>query len=390
MAQKEVGIGLIGYAFMGKTHSNAYRQVGRFFEPEAKPVMRAICGRNEENVRKAADKLGWQSYETDFRKLIERPDIDIIDIGAPGNEHKEMAILAAQAGKTILCEKPLGNTLPEAREMLAAAEKAKIVNMVCFNYRRVPAIALAKQMIEDGTLGEIYHFRATYLQDWIVDPNFPLVWRLRKEIAGSGSLGDLGAHLIDTAQYLVGSITSLSALTETFIKERPLQAAATGDEGLGGFKASEEMGQVTVDDAALFLARFQNGAVGTFEATRFALGRKNHNSFEINGSKGSIVFNFQQMNELEYYDNADREGRQGFRTIQASESVHPYMSAYWPVGHIIGYEHTFINTILDLLNAHARGEQVHADFRDGAQVNAVLDTIESAAASQKWENVPQI
>ena len=390
MAQKEVGIGMIGYAFMGKTHSNAYRQVSRFFEPDAKPVMRALCGRNEDNVRKAADKLGWESYETDFRKLIERPDIDIIDIGAPGNEHKEMAILAAQAGKTILCEKPLGNTLPEAREMLAAAEEAKIVNMVCFNYRRVPAIALAKQMIEDGTLGEIYHFRATYLQDWIVDPNFPLVWRLRKEIAGSGSLGDLGAHLIDTAQYLVGNISSLSALTETFIKERPLQAAATGDEGLGGFKASEEMGQVTVDDAALFLARFQNGAVGTFEATRFALGRKNHNSFEINGSKGSIVFNFQQMNELEYYDNADREGRQGFRTIQASESVHPYMSAYWPVGHIIGYEHTFINTILDLLNAHARGEQVHADFRDGAQVNAVLDTIESAAASQKWENVPQI
>ena len=390
MAQKEVGIGMIGYAFMGKTHSNAYRQVSRFFEPDAKPVMRALCGRNEDNVRKAADKLGWESYETDFRKLIERPDIDIIDIGAPGNEHKEMAILAAQAGKTILCEKPLGNTLPEAREMLAAAEEAKIVNMVCFNYRRVPAIALAKQMIEDGTLGEIYHFRATYLQDWIVDPNFPLVWRLRKEVAGSGSLGDLGAHLIDTAQYLVGNITSLSALTETFIKERPLQAAATGDEGLGGFKASEEMGQVTVDDAALFLARFQNGAVGTFEATRFALGRKNHNSFEINGSKGSIVFNFQQMNELEYYDNADREGRQGFRTIQASESVHPYMSAYWPVGHIIGYEHTFINTILDLLNAHARGEQVHADFRDGAQVNAVLDTIESAAASQKWESVPQI
>ena len=390
MAQKEVGIGLIGYAFMGKTHSNAYRQVARFFEPEAKPVMRAICGRNEENVRKAADKLGWQSYETDFRKLIERPDIDIIDIGVPGNEHKEMAILAAQAGKTILCEKPLGNNLPEAREMLQAAQEAKIVNMVCFNYRRVPAIALAKQMIEDGTLGEIYHFRATYLQDWIVDPNFPLVWRLRKEIAGSGSLGDLGAHLIDTAQYLVGNITSLSALTETFIKERPLQAAATGDEGLGGFKASSEMGQVTVDDAALFLARFQNGAVGTFEATRFALGRKNHNSFEINGSKGSIVFNFQQMNELEYYDNADTEGRQGFRTIQASESVHPYMSAYWPVGHIIGYEHTFINTILDLLNAHARGEQVHADFRDGAQVNAVLDTVESAAQSQKWESVPQI
>ncbi|HVF85624.1 MAG TPA: Gfo/Idh/MocA family oxidoreductase [Abditibacteriaceae bacterium] len=390
MAQKEVGIGLIGYAFMGKAHSNAYRQVGRFFDPEVKPVMRALCGRNEDNVRKAADRLGWQSYETDYRKLIERPDIDIIDIGTPGNQHKEMAIAAAQAGKTVLCEKPLGNTLSEAREMLDAAQQAKVVNMVCFNYRRVPAIALAKQMIEDGTLGKIYHFRATYLQDWIVNPNAPLSWRMRREVAGSGSLGDLGAHLVDTAHYLIGNISSLTALTETFIKERPLPAATTGDEGLSGFKASSEMGPVTVDDAALFLARFANGAVGTFEATRFALGRKNHNSFEINGSKGSVVFNFQQMNELEYYDNEGPEGRKGFRTIQATESSHPYMSAYWPTGHIIGYEHTFINTIYDLLNAHARGEQVHADFRDGAQVNAVLDAVDSAATSQKWQDVPQI
>ncbi len=390
MAQKEVGIGLIGYAFMGKAHSNAYRQVSRFFDPEARPVMRALCGRNEDNVRKAADRLGWQSYETDFRKLIERPDIDIIDIVTPGNEHKEMAIAAAQAGKTVLCEKPLGNTLAEAREMLDAVQQAKIVNMVCFNYRRVPAIALAKQMIEDGTLGEIYHFRATYLQDWLVNPNVPLGWRLRREVAGSGSLGDLGAHLVDTAHYLVGNISSLTALTETFIKERPQQAAASGDEGLSGFKASGEMGEVTVDDAALFLARFQSGAVGTFEATRYALGRKNHNSFEVNGSKGSVVFNFERMNELEFYDNADADGRKGFRTIQTTEGSHPYAGAYWPTAHIIGYEHTFINTIYDLLNAHARHEDVHADFRDGAQVNAVLDTVGSAAASQKWEDVPQI
>jgi len=213
MAQREVGIGLIGYAFMGKAHSNAYRQVGRFFDPEARPVMRALCGRNEENVRKAADRLGWQSYETDFRKLIERPDIDIIDIVTPGNEHREMAIAAAQAGKTVLCEKPLGNTLSEAREMLAAVEQAKVVNMVCFNYRRVPAIALAKQMIEDGTLGKIYHFRATYLQDWLVNPNVSLGWRLRREVAGSGSLGDLGAHIVDVAHYLIGNISSLTALT---------------------------------------------------------------------------------------------------------------------------------------------------------------------------------
>jgi len=390
MAQREVGIGLIGYAFMGKAHSNAYRQVGRFFDPEARPVMRALCGRNEENVRKAADRLGWQSYETDFRKLIERPDIDIIDIVTPGNEHREMAIAAAQAGKTVLCEKPLGNTLSEAREMLAAVEQAKVVNMVCFNYRRVPAIALAKQMIEDGTLGKIYHFRATYLQDWLVNPNVSLGWRLRREVAGSGSLGDLGAHIVDVAHYLIGNISSLTALTETFIKERPQQAAATGDEDLSGFKASGEMGEVTVDDAALFLARFQSGAVGTFEATRYALGRKNHNSFEVNGSKGSVAFNFERMNELEYYDNSDTDGRKGFRTIQTTEGSHPYAGAYWPTAHIIGYEHTFINTIYDLLNAHARHEDVHANFRDGAQVNAVLDTVGSAAASQKWEDVPQI
>ncbi|HEX9996236.1 MAG TPA: Gfo/Idh/MocA family oxidoreductase, partial [Abditibacterium sp.] len=335
MSKKEVGIGLIGYAFMGKTHSNAYRQVNKFFDPSVTPRLRALCGRNEDNVRRAADHLGWESYETDWRKLIDRADIDIVDIATPGNQHREMAIYAAKAGKTVFCEKPLGNTFADAKEMLDAAEQAKVVNMVCFNYRRVPAIALAKRMIENGDLGRIYHFRARYLQDWIADPGFPLVWRLQKEIAGSGTLGDIGAHILDLSTFLVGNISSLSGMTETFVKERPLQAASTGTEGLTA-KASTEMGQVTVDDAAAFMTRFENGAMGVFEATRFAPGRRNFNSFEINGEKGSIAFNFERMNELEYFNNDDPTDRQGFRTINVNENDQPYSGIYWPPGHIIG------------------------------------------------------
>jgi len=389
MAQKEVGIGLIGYAFMGKTHSNAYRQVDKFFDTPVKPVLRAICGRNEANVSKAAEHLGWQSYETDFRKLIERSDIDIIDIASPGNEHLPMALAAAAAGKTVFCEKPLGNTLDEAKQMTDAVEKSGSVNMVCFNYRRVPAVALAKRMIEDGTLGKIYHFRARYLQDWIADPNFPLVWRLKKEVAGSGTLGDIGAHIIDLSQYLVGNLTSVAGTLETFIKQRPLQAASTGTEGLGA-AASEEMGEVTVDDAGVWCGRFGNGALGSFEATRFAHGRRNFNTFEINGSKGSVAFNFERMNELEYYNAEDPDDRQGFRTINVNEGSQPYSGVYWPPGHIIGYEHSFINTVSDLLNAHAEGKSKHPTFREGAQINAVLDAIEKASASKRWEEIEQL
>ncbi len=390
MAKKEVGIGLIGYAFMGKTHSNAWRQVDKFFEDlEVKPVLRAICGRNEENVRRAADDFGWQSYETDYRKLLARDDIDIVDISSPGNEHLPMAIAAAQAGKTVFCEKPLGNTLDEAKQMLAAVEAAKVVNMVCFNYRRVPAIALAKRMIENGDLGRIYHFRARYLQDWIADPNFPLVWRLQKEIAGSGTLGDIGAHIADLSQFLVGNLTSLVGMTETFVKERPLQAPTTGTEGLNA-AASMEMGEVTVDDATAFMGRYDNGAMGVFEATRFAPGRRNANTFEINGEKGSLSFNFERMNELEYFNNDDPDDRQGFRTINVNEGSQPYAGIYWPPGHIIGYEHSFINTIYDLLQGHAKGVSPQPDFRSGAQINAILDAVEKSAASKTWADVEQL
>ena len=387
MSKKEVGIGLIGYAFMGKTHSNAYRQVNKFFDPSVTPKLRAICGRNEQNVARAAAQLGWESYETDWRRLIDRPDIDIVDISTPGNEHREMAIYAANAGKTVFCEKPLGNSFADAKEMLDAAESNKVVNMVCFNYRRTPAIALAKRMIENGDLGRIYHFRARYLQDWIADPNFPLVWRLQKEIAGSGTLGDIGAHILDLSTFLVGKVTSLSGMTETFVKERPLQAASTGTEGLTA-KASTEMGQVTVDDAAAFMARFEGGAMGVFEATRFAPGRRNFNSFEIHGEKGSLAFNFERMNELEYFNAQDPTDRQGFRTINVNENDQPYSGTYWPAGHIIGYGETFINTVNDLLEGHAKGESPHPSFRDGAYNNLVLETVEKSAESRKWEDVP--
>jgi predicted dehydrogenase len=391
MAKKEVGVGLIGYAFMGKTHSNAWRQVDRFFDDlEVKPVMRAICGRNEENVKRAADTFGWQGYETDYRKLIERPDIDIIDISSPGNEHLPMAVAAAQAGKTVFCEKPLGNNFGEAKQMLDAVEQAKVVNMVCFNYRRVPAIALAKRMIDEGALGRIYHFRARYLQDWIADPNFPLVWRLRKEIAGSGTLGDIGAHILDLGQFLLGSnLTTVSGMTETFVKHRPLQAASTGTEGLGA-SASAEMGEVTVDDATAFMGTFANGAMGVFEATRFAQGRRNFNTFEINGEKGSVAFNFERMNELEYFNAEDPDDRQGFRTINVNEGSQPYSGIYWPPGHIIGYEHSFINTVHDLLNGHANGKSPHPNFREGAQVNAALDAVVQSSVARSWVEIEQV
>ena len=390
MAKKEVGIGLIGYAFMGKTHSNAYRQVTKFFDPEVTPILRAVCGRNEDNVKAAAESFGWQSYETDYRKLIDRDDIGIVDISSPGNEHLPMALAAAEAGKAVFCEKPLGNNLAEAKQMVEAVEKAGVVNMVCFNYRRVPAVALAKKMIENGDLGRIYHFRARYLQDWIADPNFPLVWRLKKEIAGSGTLGDIGAHIVDLGQYLLGSnLQSVCGTTETFVKQRPLQAPPTGTEGLTA-QASSEMGDVTVDDAAAFIGRFGGGELGVFEATRFAVGRKNSNTFEINGEKGSIAFDFERMNELEYFNNADPSDRQGFRTILATDASQPYAGAYWPPGHIIGYEHTFINTVYDLLNGYAKNQSPHPTFRDGAQVNAALDAVEAASAGKNWVEIEQL
>jgi predicted dehydrogenase len=377
-----IKVGMIGYKFMGKAHSNGYRQVTAFYDVPLRPEMTVICGRDDAGVKAAAAQMGWREHSTDWRQVIARDDIGLIDISTPGDSHFEIAMAAAEAGKHILCEKPLANTLDEARKMQEAVERAGVVNMVNFNYRRVPAIQLAKRLIDDGRIGEIRHWRAVYLQDWIVDPEFPLVWRLQKDLAGSGALGDIGAHIADLARFLVGEIVEVNGLLQTFIKERPLQAQTTGS-GLGA-SASQERGQVTVDDAALFLARFDNGAVGSFEATRFATGRKNRNSFEINGSRGSIVFDLERMNELQFFSLDDAPDVQGFRDVLVTEGVHTYMSAWWPAGHIIGWEHTFTHSVLDLLNGIVANESPAPTFADGVRCQAVLDAVERSAASGGW------
>jgi predicted dehydrogenase len=379
----EIGVGLVGYKFMGRAHSNAYRQVAHFFDVEPKPRMVAICGRDEAGVKEAAETLGWEGYETDYRKLVARPDIELVDVATPGDTHKEVVLAALAAGKHVLCEKPLANTLDEAREMLVAADKAGVVAMVNFNYRRVPAVTFAKQLLDAGAIGQIRHWRAIYLQDWINDPNFPLVWRLRREVAGSGALGDIAAHITDLALYLVGPIVEVVGTLDTFIKERPVETASSGGAGLEA-AAGQEMGPVTVDDSTTFLARFGSGATGTFEATRLAPGRRNFNSFEINGENGSIWFNLERLNELNVFLTEDQEGMQGFRTINVTEGAHPYAGAWWPAGHILGYEHTFVHAVKDLLDGIHEGKTPHPTFEDGFRVQAVLDAVERSVQTHAW------
>lgn len=377
----EIGVGLIGYKFMGRAHSNAYRQVAHFFDVDPVPKMVAICGRDQGAVAAAAKQLGWEGYETEYRRLLERDDIQLVDVSTPGNTHYEIVMAALGAGKHVLCEKPLANNLDEAREMTDAAGRAGVINTVNFNYRRAPAVQLAKQLIDSGRIGQIRHWRAVYLQDWIVDPEFPLVWRLQRELAGSGALGDLGAHIVDLAHFLVGPISDVTGATETFIKERPKMAAS--DSGLGA-TGTQEKGPVTVDDAAVFLARFESGALGTFEATRFATGRKNYNSFEINGSEGSLAFNLERMNELQVYLAEESPQVIGFRTVNVTEADHPYAGAWWPAGHILGYEHTFVHAIKDLMDGIKAGKSPAPTFEDGFRCQAVLDAVEQSAASGQW------
>ena len=378
-----IGVGLVGYKFMGKSHSNAYRQVAHFFPDVAlQPEMKALCGRDEAGVKAAAAQFGWQGYETDWHKLVARADIGLVDVSTPGDSHAAISIEAANNGKHVFCEKPLANTLDEARQMLAAVERNHVVGMVNFNYRRVPAVQLAKRLIDDGRIGNVYHWRAVCLQDWIMNPNFPLVWRLQKDQAGAGALGDLGAHIVDLARMLLGEITDVTGLLTTFIKQRPVLAGTTGGLGAAGGQA---MGAVTVDDAALFLAQFANGAVGSFEVTRFAKGRANYNSFEINGSKGSIVFNLERMNELNVLFDDDASDVKGFRTILVTDGgAHPYLSAWWPSGHIIGWEHTFTHGVYDLLNGIAAGQAPAPTFEDGVRCQAILDAVERSAGSRQW------
>jgi predicted dehydrogenase len=379
----QIGVGLVGYKFMGRAHSNAYRQVGHFFDVDPTPRMVAICGRDESGVREAARQLGWDGYETDYHTLVKRPDIELVDVSTPGDTHKDVVLAALAAGKHVICEKPLANNLAEAREMVEAARKAGTVAVVNYNSRRVPAVQLAKKLIDEGAIGEVRHWRAVYLQDWINDPEFPLVWRLRKEFAGSGALGDIAAHITDLGLYLIGPITDVVGTLSTFIKERPIATESGGGAGLVA-AAGQELGEVTVDDSTTFLAQFASGATGTFEATRLAPGRRNYNSFEVNGSKGSIAFNLERMNELQVYFVDDPAGLQGFRTINVTEGVHPYTAAWWPAGHIIGYEHTFTHAIKDLLDGIHTGGNAGPSFEEGFAVQAVLDAVERSVATHDW------
>lgn len=375
-------VAMIGYGFMGKVHSHAWRSVNRFFPDAPQVEMSVICGRNAIALEEAKNTFGWQDSETDWKKVIARSDIDIVDICTAGDTHEEIALAALKAGKHVLCEKPLANTGQEAKRMAEAATKAAkngTKSMVAFNYRRVPALAVAKQLIDAGKLGTIFHVRANYLQDWIIDPEFPLVWRLNKKTAGSGALGDIAAHIIDASYFLTSSkITSVSGQLKTFIKERPLPASYTGLKA----GASAGRGKVTVDDTAIFTANFDNGAVGTFEATRFAAGRKNAMSIEVNGSKGSIYFNFEDMNELLFHDHTIKSTEAGFRKILTTDGDHPYVGAWWPPGHIIGYEHTFTHEIYDFVVSIAKNKQPSPSFTDGLYVQQVLDAVEASAGNK--------
>jgi predicted dehydrogenase len=382
---RKFSVGMIGYNFMGKAHSNAWRQAGHFFDLPAEIELHTICGRSEKSVADAATKLGWKNHSTDWRAVVANPDIQIIDICTPNDSHAEIAIEAARHGKAILCEKPLALTVAQCREMLDAVNKAGVVNMVCHNYRRIPAVAFAKKMIENGDLGDrIYHYRARYAQDWIADPSFPLVWRLQSDIAGSGTHGDIDAHIIDIGRYLVGEVSEVCSLMETFIKERPLLESA--GEGLTA-KAGATTGKVTVDDAVSWIGRFQNGALANLEATRFAYGRKNHITFEINGSKGSLAFNFEDMNRLHYFNATESADRSGFRDILVTDASHPYAGAWWPAGHIIGYEHTFTNTFADFVLAVVAGKSVQPTFEDGLKNQIVLEAVEESARKRAWVTV---
>ena len=371
-----IRVGIVGTQFMGRAHSNAYLRVGRFFDLPAAPVMRAACDVEPSGLGAFAKRFGWETTESSWKKLLQRDDIDLVDICTPNALHMPIAVAAAKAGKHVICEKPIAMNADEARQMLDAAREADVRHMVAFNYRRVPALALARQMIEQGKLGRIFHLNAVYYQDWLVDPDFPYVWRHDKKAGGSGAHGDMNAHTVDLARFLVGEIEAVCGAEEVFIKERRLP------DGKG-------MGKVTADDALYFLARFSGGALGTFMATRFATGRKNFLRLEIFGSEGSLVFNLERLNELEYYSRKDEGAEQGFRTIVVTESIHPYVNLWWPPGHIIGWEHTFVHEIGDLLTAITNRKPVRPDFHDGFRCQQVLDAASQSAAEKKWIAIPE-
>lgn len=376
-----LSIAMIGYGFMGAAHSQGWRVAPRFFDLPAHPEMTLLVGRNPDGVAAAAEKWGWAETATDWREAIARDDIDVIDIVTPGSSHVEIAIAALNAGKHVLCEKPLANTVDEAEAMADAAERAAargVYAMVGFTYRRVPAASLARNIVASGALGDIRQVRAAYLQDWLVDPEAPLAWRLQKDLAGSGALGDLGAHAVDLAQFITGQqLTTVSGTLETFVTRRPLLDNAVGLSGT----ASTEYGDVTVDDLALFTARFDGGAVGSFEATRMSTGRKNALRIEVSGSLGAISFDLEDLNSLGFYDATAPGDRLGFTKIMVTEPAHPYVSAWWPTGHALGYEHAFSHQVKDFVEAISAETQPTPSFSDGLHVQRVLDAVERSAAS---------
>ncbi|TCU86393.1 putative dehydrogenase [Curtobacterium sp. PhB191] len=388
-AQQRLRIAMVGHGFMGAAHSQAWRTAPRFFDLGVEPEMAVIVGRDPERTEAARVQYGWQAASTDWRAVVADPDIDVVDIVSPGSSHVEIAIAALEAGKHVLCEKPLANTVEQAEAMTAAAAAARahgVRAMVGFSYRRVPAIAFARQLVQDGRIGTVRQVRALYLQDWLADEDGPMTWRLDKELAGSGALGDIGAHAIDLVEHVTGAeLTRVSGLLETFVTERPLLADGVGLSGT----ASSERGQVTVDDAAFFTARLgggaADGAIGTFEATRYATGRKNGLTLEISGSEGAIQFDLESMNELRLYESSAPAGEQGFRRILVTEPEHPYMAAWWPTGHLIGYEHTFSHQVKDFVESIVAGTDPSPSFEDGLHVQRVLDAVErSAADGSSW------
>jgi predicted dehydrogenase len=378
MMKKKLNVAMIGYGFMGRAHSNAYRQVSQFFDLPYVPVLKAACGRNKEQVQAFADNWGYESVETDWKAIIARDDIDAVDICTPNHLHRDIAVAAAEAGKMVLTEKPLARNVAEGTEMVEAVEKAGVANMVWYNYRRVPAVTLAKQLIDEGRLGRIYHYRAVFLQDWTISTDLPQggtgLWRLEAEAAGSGVTGDLLAHCIDTALWLNGSIDSVTAMTEIFVKER---------EHTGSGKKEP----VTIDDACAFLARFKNGSLATFESTRYARGHKALYTFEINGEHASIKWDLHDLHRLEYFDHRDDSIIRGWRSIHVTDGDMPYMDKWWVPGLQIGFEHSFIHGVADFIQGLDTGEAAHPTFRDALETQAVCEAVLDSAKTQRWTSV---
>ena len=375
---KTLNIGVIGCGFMGRTHSNAWGRVANFFDLPIRPVLKSVCARSQDRAQKFATQWGYQSFETDWRALVGSPEIDLIDIASPNDTHAEMAIAAAEAGKMVLCEKPLGRTPGESEAMVAAVESAGVANMVWYNYRRVPAVMLAKHLIDEGRLGKIFHYRTVFLQDWTISSELPQggegLWRLDASVAGSGVTGDLLAHNIDTALWLNGPMAEVTAMTETFIKER---------KHVGTGKAEP----VRIDDASAFLARFRNGSLATFEATRYARGHKALYTLEVNGERGSVIWDLHDLHRLQYFDHGDEGRLRGWRSIHITDSDHPYMKHWWVPGLQIGYEHTFIHQAADFLTGVDSGNPAAPTFRDALQTDYVTDAVLRSAKNRSWETL---